>query len=366
MIDPIYYPLRLKPWAREMLWGGRNLEWSLGKRLPASKMIGETWEAWDGNTITNGRHRGLTLSRLIEIDLIGTLGSVAAPQKKCPLLFKFIDAQDDLSLQVHPDDAAAQALDNYPFGKTEAWYVLHAEPDARLIHGFNIDVTPDVIAQYLSQDRLMELVSSVPVERGDVVLVPPGTVHAIGKGIVLAEIQENSDLTYRMYDWGRKMADGKSRVLHIAKSLQVANLHRVGDHKIPPLVIHSPKYDHHYLAACRYFSLELLDVRDAVDHFRLGGKFNIISVIEGEVDISFGDHLESCVPANQGQTVFLPAGLGEFGTRPRKLPCKILRAYVPNLRADIVEPLVRAGFDASSISQLGGSSQRSNDLLRLV
>ncbi len=332
-----------------MVWGGQNLARLLDKQIAPSQRIGETWEAWDGCVIENGAARGATLGDLIARDAAAILGTDAR-DNRFPLLFKFIDAQDDLSVQVHPDDTAAQKIENYPFGKTEAWYVIHAEPGACLIHGFKEELDAARVQTLLAANKLQDALASVPVQRGDVVFVPAGTVHAIMKGIVLAEIQENSDITYRLYDWGRGNAN---RPLHIAQSLQVLNFKHQNDHKISSLTIHHAEFDHHYLVACKYFSLELLDVRAPIEWIALNDKLNIVSLIEGAAEIVS----ESArVAAKRGQTILLPARLGVFGIAPLATPCKLLRMYVPDLRPDVIEPLTRAGHRAADIARLIGNS----------
>lgn len=350
-----YYPLLLQAVAKEKIWGGRNLARLLGKSLAQGQLIGETWEAWDGCIVENGEYRGATLGSLIEKDVAAMLGSTAT-SNRFPLLFKFIDAQDDLSVQVHPDDVQAQRLENYPFGKTEAWYIIHAEPGATLIHGFKTEVDAAHVTDSLKHNQLEDLLAHVPVQSGDVVFVPAGTVHAIMKGIVLAEIQENSDITYRLYDWGRV---GKGRDLHIDQSLQVAELNRIVDHKIPRVTIHHAEFDHHFLVTCRFFSLELYDVRAPIRNWTTGDRFQIGSVLQGAAEITSD---ESRVAAKQGQTIFLPACLGPCDIVPTALPCQILRTYVPNLSADVIEPALRAGYPASTIARLGGTTPEHNDL----
>lgn len=339
------YPYILQPRLREMVWGGQNLARLLDKPIAPDQKIGETWEAWDGGVIENGAERGATLGDLIARNPAAILGANARAAR-LPLLFKFIDAQDDLSVQVHPDDAQAQQIENYPFGKTEAWYVLHAEPGACLIHGFKEDVDAARVQSLLATNKLQDALAYVPVQRGDVIFVPAGTVHAIMKGIVLAEIQENSDITYRLDDWGRESA---SRPLHIAQSLRVLNFTRQRDHKVPPLVIRRDAFDHHFLVACKYFSLELLDIRAPIERIALNDKFNIVSVIEGAAEIGSET---SRVVVSRGQTLVLPARRGAFGIAPRQTPCQLLRMYVPDLRADVIEPLTRAGHRAEDVARL--------------
>ena len=359
MTNDKYYPLSLKAVAKEKIWGGRNLTRLLGKSLAEGRLIGETWEAWDGCIVENGEYQGATLGSIIEKNPMTMLGSNASGNR-FPLLFKFIDAQDDLSVQVHPDDAQAKRLENYPFGKTEAWYIIHAEPGAVLIHGFKENVDAARVREYLQRNQLQDLLAHVPVQTGDVVFVPAGTVHAIMKGIVLAEIQENSDITYRLYDWGRV---GKGRDLHVDKSLQVAALTRIVDHKIPRVTIHRSEFDQHFLVACRYFSLELFDVRTRIQNLGTRDRFQIVSILQGTADIISGD---SIVAAKQGQTIFLPASIGTFDIAPTTQPCQIFRTYVPDLHADIIEPAMRAGYAPSAIARLGGAIPQHNDLVPLL
>ncbi|MBM3129032.1 MAG: mannose-6-phosphate isomerase [Chloroflexi bacterium] len=339
------YPYILQPRLREMIWGGQNLARLLDKPIAPDQKIGETWEAWDECVIANGAQRGATLGDLLARDPAAILGADAR-DNRFPLLFKFIDAQDDLSVQVHPDDAQARALENYPFGKTEAWYILHAEPGARIVHGFKEDVDAARVRAALAANRLPALLASVPVQRGEVVFVPAGTVHAIMRGIVLAEIQENSDLTYRLDDWGRESAQ---RPLHVEPSLRVLNFARQIDHKISPLAIQRDEFDRRVLIACNYFALERWDLRAPSERLALNDKFNIISVLEGAAEIGSET---SRVVASRGQTLVLPARLGAFGIAPRQTPCQLLRIYVPDLRADVIEPLTRAGHRADEIAKL--------------
>lgn len=356
-----YYPLLLRAIPHAKVWGGRNLARLLSKSFAQDELIGETWEAWDGCAIENGEHQGMLLRELIERDAAGILGA-SAHGNRFPLLFKFIDAQDDLSVQVHPNDAAAQTMEHYPFGKTEAWYIIHAEPNAALIHGFKADVDAQRVRDSLSNNNLQELLCYVPVTSGDVVFVPAGTVHAVTRGIVLAEIQENSDITYRLYDWGRA---GKGRDLHIEQSLRVARFRRISEHKIPRLTVHHEEYDHHFLVACRYFSYELFDIRRAMRDLRLD-KFNIFSVIDGAADIRYGSGFKEVARAARGQTMLLPARIGSAEIAPTALPCKILRAYVPDLREDVIATLVRAGYREKEIASLGGAVPDQNGLIPLL
>ncbi len=360
MTSEKYYPLRLTAVQKEKVWGGRNLERLFGKSLPPGARIGETWEAWNGCVVENGTHAGRALQSLIDEDSAGILGT--AGDKRFPLLFKFIDAQEDLSVQAHPDDARAQSMEHQPFGKTEAWYIVDAEPNAKLILGFKRDVKSEDVAAGLRNKNLVALLSSVPVQRGDVVFVPAGTVHAIGKGIVLAEIQENSDITYRLYDWDRQDA---GRELHIDQSLRVFSGKRIEQPKIPSIVVRHPQFDERYLVACRYFVLTLIEARGRCDGLATNNKFQILSVIDGAANILFGAELASSVSAEQGQTIVLPARLGAYAIAPVN-SCKILKAFVPNLMDDVVQPLRKAGYDTATIARLGGAVADRNDIAPLL
>ncbi len=353
---PELYPLRLKSTAREMVWGGRQLERFIGKVLPPEKLIGETWEAWDGLVIENGAHAGKVFRDLIARDANAMLGDGAT---QFPLLFKFIDAQDDLSVQVHPNDVQAQAMEHQPFGKTEAWYILHAEPNAQLILGFVRDLDRATLEASLRNKTLVNLLARVPVSAGDVIFVPAGTVHAIGKGIVVAEIQQNSDTTYRFYDWDR---DATKRPLHIEQSLAVAHLTRIAQPKISALTIHHVTHDQTFLAACRYFVFERWSVRARIV-LHTNARFQIIAVIHGHATIHARD---ASFQAEQGTTWILPAQLSEYAIAPNDSVCEILSMHVPDLVRDVIAPLAQAGFSREQILQLGGAIGEQNDLMDLL
>jgi mannose-6-phosphate isomerase len=365
-VDADSYPLMLEAVAKERIWGGRMLAQIVHKSLPGELRIGETWEAWPGCAIMNGKYAGQTLEWLLRKNARAILGSAGAAAGTFPLLFKYIDARDHLSVQVHPDDAEAQALEGQPFGKTEAWYILHAEPDAAVIHGFREQVSAERFAAALEQGTMAELLSFVPVQAGDVLFVPAGMVHAIGKGIVLAEIQQNSDITYRLYDWDRRDDAGKPRELHVAKGLLAAEFDKPGEHKLPGLRVPHAYGEQHFLVACRYFVWEILVCERAAQDLPLDGKFHIVSVLAGSAAVTFGPEDAWLCEARTGQTLLLPAVLGRYGIVPLSPGCKILRAYVPALRSDVIDPLRRARFDDAHIARLGGPVAKYNDLLSLL
>ncbi len=360
-----WYPLRLDPRLSAKLWGGQRLAEQLHKPHSDGQPIGESWEAHDDAIITNGAHAGTRLLDLMRAHPRALLGDNADGDAPFPLLFKFIDAQQDLSVQVHPDDAQSRAREGYPFGKTEAWYILHADAGARIVHGFRRDVAEATVRDALARGTLEDLLAFVLVERGDVVFVPAGTVHAIGRGIVLAEIQQQSDITYRFYDWNRTDESGRPRALHVEQALQVVDFHALSAHTVTPLAIRADAYDRNFLAACRYFAWERLDVRARTPSLPLD-KFALLSLIAGEAQIAYGAAFAQSMSIRKGETVLLSARMGAYQLAPVAETCVLLKAYVPDLRADVIAPLRAAGYDDTRIRQLGGADLDRNDLaLRL-
>lgn len=353
------YPLLLEPILKEKLWGGRTLERVVDKSLPPGARIGESWDTWEGCRVLNGVQRGATLGELISADPLGTGGAAGV---QLPLLFKYLDARQALSVQVHPDDAQAQALEGEPRGKTEAWYILHAEPGATIVHGFARPVDERAVREALAAQRLPDLLAFVPARAGDVFFVPAGLVHAIGAGIVLAEIQQNSDTTYRFYDWDRRDDGGNPRELHVEKSLRVAEFGARETHRVAPLTLRSDALERTFLVACRYFALEHWRARRVGILPRAGG-FRIVSALAGGARLSGeGEALDLAA----GQTAFLPAALEACRVAPAASGCELLCAYVPDLRRDIIAPLRQAGRADAAIAELGGPDLRYNDLPPLM
>jgi mannose-6-phosphate isomerase len=250
------YPMLIEPRYVERLWGGHNLAEQLGKPAPRDRAIGESWEIYEENTVANGVHQGRAIGQLREVmgrDLTGHV----SPRDLFPLLTKLIDAQEVLSVQVHPDDAYAREREGQPYGKTECWYVIAAAPGAQLTYGFSRDSSPEEYTRLVAQGALERLLRPLAVTAGDVVYLPAGTVHAIGSGIVLYEVQQTSDLTYRIYDWNRRDAQGQPRELHVDKARAVLDYHRSTRGTVRPLA--QPRSGRTALVASRYFCLELIE-----------------------------------------------------------------------------------------------------------
>ncbi len=295
------YPLKLQPALHVKVWGGRRLASHLNKKLPTRDPYGEAWELHDSALIVNGALRGMSLGELTRRDGGELIGAGPGQTESFPLLAKFIDANAWLSIQVHPDDAQARLLEGEPRGKTEAWVVLHAEPGARLVTGLRRGTTPAQLAAAIRRQQLDPLLAYAVVERGDVLYIPANTVHALGPGLLIYEIQQSSDTTYRLHDWGRLGLDGEPRELHIEKGLRVANLGS------PPEVAR-PEGD--LLVDGRYFRTwrhRLLDEPLAID---CNGRFQSLTCIDGSMRVDARGH-ESIALA-KGETCLMPACLDRF------------------------------------------------------
>ncbi|HUU90561.1 MAG TPA: type I phosphomannose isomerase catalytic subunit [Phycisphaerae bacterium] len=309
-------PLKMRPVFKERVWGGRRLADLLGKPLPAGKPIGESWELADHprglSTVADGPFAGKTLRWILENHRLAVLGEKRARGKaaRFPVLAKFIDASDRLSVQVHPDDAYAAAHHGGDRGNTKCWVVLHAEPDAWVIDGLRDGVTRDAFASAVEKGTLENLFTVRPVKAGDLVWIPAGHVHAIGPGIVVAEIQQNSDVTYHVYDWDRTGLDGKPRALHVADALETINF--TGDEPAPRgrgrtadetglLVEH--------LVECRAFSLSCIQLDGRPWAADTGGGYVALIVLAGAARLVSG---ERPMPIRAGDTVLVPADASEY------------------------------------------------------
>lgn len=354
----MFYPLKFQPFYKSYLWGGRNLE-RFGKMLPEG-IVAESWEISchpNGvSIINNGEYAGTPLT-----GFIGEFGSkvvgTALPDKdlaKFPLLVKLIDANDKLSVQVHPCDAYASSHENGELGKNEMWYILEAKPGAELVYDVRPGTTKDDFTQAVSQGVIEKHLKKLPVSTGDVINIPAGLIHAIGAGIILAEIQQNSDITYRVYDYDRIDANGNKRPLHIEKALEVIdfNSHNRRE-KTEGLVIQPSKNAlRKYLVANPYFAVELDTVRGTLDEIADGSKFYIYFLAEGSGEILYDN---GSVPVTRGESVLIPASMGAYNL---KGDLKALKAYVPDLAKDIITPLKQAGYSMNEIYDMVSGMQR--------
>jgi mannose-6-phosphate isomerase len=336
-------PLSFVPQLAETIWGGDELAVRFGKATPGQRLIGESWELWDDNAVREGPFAGQSLRALCAARGAELLGHRAGDGAGCPLLVKLIHARDLLSIQVHPDDATAARLAPGARGKTEAWYILRAEPGARLIYGLRGGIDRAGVAAAVAEGTLEQYVTYLPVRTGDVVFVPAGTLHAIGAGIVLCEVQQASTLTYRLYDWQRRGADGQPRPLHVAEALVALRFPQPAARTVTPLPLGAGRM---LLTACRAFAFEALrgPQRLATDE----GSFEALIATEAPAVLRWagGERPFAC-----GELLLLPATLGAYEVASDGL---VLRAYVPDLRRHVIEPARAAGWDRASVAQLGG------------
>lgn len=291
------YPLKMNPQIKYLLWGGTKLRRFYHKNCTGDD-AGESWEVSthpEGiSTIANGAFQGLSLPEVIQKNP----GKVAP--EDFPFLFKIIDANSDLSIQVHPDDDYAQKHENSFRGKTEMWYIIDAEPGARIGYGWNRDMTPELVRQSIADGTLEQYINYIPVSAGQSYFIPAGTVHCLCDGLLVAEIQQNSAITYRLYDYNRKDKEGNLRPLHIQKSLDVADLSCAN-------IAKTTKENDNVLADCPYFFSEKISGENYTGN--TNGAFEILFFISGRGNI-VSDH--GVEPFQAGDTFLLPSSLGHY------------------------------------------------------
>ena len=338
------YPLRLQRKLDYRLWGGQRLAQWLDLPEPLPTDLAESWQVYETNPVLNGPLAGRTLADLTKeygADLVGTL-SIPRYGLDFPLLAKFIDANAKLSIQVHPDDAYAHTVEAHTgfHGKTEAWYILHAEAGAQLVYGLKQASDRDSFARAVADGTLEEMTNYVNVEAGDVIFVPAGTLHAINEGILLFEIQQKSDLTYRLYDYNRRDAQGNLRELHLDKALDVLHYGPPAQEKIPYLNL-APGRD--LLVACPYFALERHRYVESQPFRTRPTSFEIWTMVEGQATVA-GEALVA------GDSLVLPASLRDYDIVPAPA-CTLLRCYVPDLEVDLLEALRELGYDERCVER---------------
>lgn len=307
-------PILLSPAFKDYLWGGTRLKEEYGKKSDLEK-VAESWELSthkDGQSVVaSGEFAGLTLGEYIEKNP-DALGEDCSKFEFFPILIKFIDAKDNLSIQVHPDDEYSLAH-NGEYGKTEMWYILDCDEGASLYYGFKKEITREEFRKSIEDNTLLDYLNKVEVKKGDVYFIEAGTVHAIGKGIVICEIQQNSNTTYRVYDYNRRDAAGNTRELHVDKAVEVS--------VTKPPVIYKQESEN-VLAKCKYFTVEKAEI-DGTSEFLIDkSSFKSVIVTEGDGVISVGD----CeLNVKKGDSVFVPAQDGKFAIKGK---CNIIISYV--------------------------------------
>jgi mannose-6-phosphate isomerase len=335
MSRPPLYPLTFTPVLKDYIWGGRNLQTKLGRELPPGTVIAESWEIAahpNGDVaVANGPLAGQSLAALFETygeALVGRRAAWASRRGRFPLLVKLLDAHRKLSVQVHPDDDFAREHEGDELGKSEMWVVLHAEPGAELILGVRPGATREQFREAIAAGALEPWLHHLPVEAGDFVCVPAGSLHAILGGLLIAEIQQNSDTTYRIFDWNRAGDGGKPRPLHVDEALAVINFEQVAPSLPAPRAIAGGDGIQRWeLCRTPYFVVERLTMAaGATWHGECDGEsLEIWGVIQGEAGASGGGLR---LPLRAVQFALVPATAGSFAVRAA-VETRLLRTYLP-------------------------------------
>lgn len=304
-----WYPLTFNPILKDRIWGGTKIKELLNKEI-SSPTTGESWEiatvSGDVSIVKKGALQGKSLNELLQSYPQEILGTKVYAQygNQFPLLFKFLDAHQDLSIQLHPNDELAKKRHN-SFGKTEMWYVMQADTEAEIIVGFKQKSSPEEYLQHLESKTLTSILQKIKVKQGDVFFLETGTIHAIGSGIVIAEIQQTSDITYRVYDWDRVDANGKARELHIDLALEAINYNKVQAQKEYSKNTNTANQ----IVTCPYFTTNYIPLDGNMKFLGDKTTFKVIMCTDGEFDLGYDTHKETF---KKGDTVLLPAILNEY------------------------------------------------------
>lgn len=303
------YPLIFEPILKDRIWGGTKLKTDLGKNI-LTDTTGESWELsavpGDISIVKEGVYKNKPLTELLQAFPKEILGEKIHSQfgVQFPLLFKFLDASDDLSIQVHPNDDLAKKRHN-SFGKTEMWYVMQADKGSKIIVGFKDKSSPEEYLEHLNNKNLIEILNEIEVKRGDVFFLETGTIHAIGAGILIAEIQQTSDITYRIYDWDRVDAQGKSRELHVEQALEAMNYNTTDAQKRYTVIQNTGNRMVH----CPYFTTNYFPLNGEAVLEKDGSSFTVYICTEGEYFFKSGG---KSYAFKKGDTILVPAALKDF------------------------------------------------------
>ena len=326
MNKTLLYPIKFTPILQEKIWGGKKLKSEFNKKSDSDK-IGESWELSGVNDfisiVSNGDLKGKSLTQLIKDFKYDFVGQKVYKQfgEEFPLLFKFIDAADDLSIQLHPNDELAKKRHN-SFGKTEMWYVMSAEKDALLYAGFNKQLNKESYLKEFEAGNILEIVQKETVEAGDSFFIEVGTIHAIGKGLLIAEIQQTSNITYRVYDWDRTDASGKGRELHTDLALDALDFSKIGSCKLKyNQKINQPNE----IYSCQYFTTNKIFIENPlqreVSHI---DSFVVYMCVKGEVEFKINNNFEIL---RSGETVLIPAKVESLTIKPN-INSELLEVYI--------------------------------------
>lgn len=346
-------PLQLAPVFIPKIWGRRDLSPLYDGtglppfRPPTGAPLGEAWLTGDGARILNGPPADMTLGQAFA-RYGPELAGEASKEDRFPLLAKFLFTRDWLSVQVHPDDAYARAHEPGSPGKTEMWYIIRADRNAEVLLGAKPETSKEDFARGCRTGSSAGLLQRFRPRAGQAMFIPPGTVHALGPGLVLFEVEQNSDLTYRLDDFGRQGLDGKPRPLHLEKGLATARLDLPAHRNLPRVVLREPFGSRRPVAACRYFALEELTVRRRASFTSRAGQMEILSVLEGEGRL---ETAAGWLAYRRGETWLIPAVLEHYRLVPLERT-RLLKFYLPDLERDFAKPLARRRVKNSVIQKL--------------
>lgn len=319
------YPLKFNPILKEKIWGGNKLKTILNKST-SNTNVGESWEistvGKDISIVANGELYGKKLDELIREYKAELLGKKVYQEfgDQFPLLLKFIDAKEDLSVQLHPNDELAKKRHD-SFGKTEMWYVVQADVDAKLIVGFNKNTSKEEYQTYLEEGKITKLLNFEDISKGDSYFIKTGKIHAIGRGVLIAEIQQTSDITYRVYDWDRKDDNGNSRELHTDLALDALDYNTKDDFR---LIYNRKKNTANEVADCNYFTTNYLKIEQQLDRvYNAIDSFKIYMCVEGTGNIMCNTHSESI---GKGETILIPAMFDKIEIKGTEL--ELLEIYI--------------------------------------
>ena len=354
-------PLQFNPVFKNKIWGGRALEKVLGKSLPENIAIGESWEIsglkdCESVSITQPYY-GKKISEILSENKQDLLG-IYTRYEEFPLLYKFIDAKQKLSVQVHPDDAWVCANELGFFGKNECWYIVDAKNDSKIICGLKKGITRKILEKAIISNKIEEVLNFVDVSPGDVIFIPARTIHAVLGGILFYELQQSSDITFRLYDWNRLDNNKVARKLHIEEALNILDTTFNNYYKIPPVIFEeTSSYIHFFRIACRYFALEEYKfLKDSEISLPVKRSFRVITVLSNNVKLLFDN---SSINLLKGSTTLIPAcvtglkAIASSGTH-------FLLSYVPDLLTEVVAPLSVKKIPRENIVLLGGNPATSD------
>ncbi len=354
-------PLKLSPIFKPKIWGLDDLaplfRWPEPEKISPDRgassqtgeesLIGEVWITDESSKVLNGPVAGLALGE-VSAKYRGELNGANWKDRRFPILSKYIFTSDWLSLQVHPDDQYARKHDPGNLGKCEMWYILHAEPEAEILLGLKPDTTLEMLRGACQQGKSKDLLYRFHPKAGEAIFVPPGTVHALGPGLVLFEAEEHSDMTYRLDDFGRAGLDGKPRPLHLDKGFGVIKPEALPLRGLPRAVVQESFGSRRYILACPYFAVEELSMRKT-GHFRSSADHvETISILAG---VGRLETTAGWLGYQAGDTWVIPPRAGQYRVAPVR-KTRILKFYVPDVDKDFKRPLLRRGFKVGQIKNI--------------